>query len=173
MKEVNEKYMKKIYLNILKAIIIVTYFLVLNLACEKVSALYLERGIELCTMVFLIIAIGVFEMAYKNSFKTIKKQKLRPTDLYVSFNENDLYVEIENISIKELMLKVRAFNVGSKLIKVNINNKNYDLIRVEIIKNKYLNSKMGKYKNLEVVFEYENNLLIKKDNKFLKLCYRK
>lgn len=65
MKEVNEKYMKKIYLNILKAIIIVTYFLVLNLACEKVSALYLERGIELCTMVFLIIAIGVFEMAYK------------------------------------------------------------------------------------------------------------
>ena len=65
MKEVNEKYMKKIYLNILKAIIILTYFLVLNLACEKVSALYLERGIELCTMVFLIIAIGVFEMAYK------------------------------------------------------------------------------------------------------------
>ena len=65
MKEVNEKYMKKIYLNILKAIMIVTYFLVLNLACEKVSALYLERGIELCTMVFLIIAIGVFEMAYK------------------------------------------------------------------------------------------------------------
>ena len=42
MKEVNEKYMKKIYLNILKAIIIVTYFLVLNLACEKVSALYLH-----------------------------------------------------------------------------------------------------------------------------------
>ena len=65
MKEVNEKYMKKIYLNILKAIIIVAYFLVLNLACEKVSPLYLERGIELCTMIFLITAIGVFEVAYR------------------------------------------------------------------------------------------------------------
>lgn len=65
MKEVNEKYLKEIYLNILKAIIIVLYFLVLNLACEKVSAIYLERGIQIFTMIFLFIAIYIFEKAYK------------------------------------------------------------------------------------------------------------
>lgn len=65
MKEVNEKYLKEIYLNILKAIIIVLYFFVLNLACEKVSAIYLERGIQIFTMIFLFIAIYIFEKAYK------------------------------------------------------------------------------------------------------------
>lgn len=65
MKEVNEKYLKEIYLNILKAIIVVLYFFVLNLACEKVSAIYLERGIQIFTMIFLFIAIYIFEKAYK------------------------------------------------------------------------------------------------------------
>ena len=65
MKEVNEKCMKKIYLNILKAIIIIAYFFVLNLASENVSTFYLEKGIELCTMIFLIAAICIFEVAYR------------------------------------------------------------------------------------------------------------
>ena len=65
MKEVNEKYMKKIYLNILKAILIVFYFFVLNLASENISAEHLERGIQLCTMIFLFITIFIFEISYK------------------------------------------------------------------------------------------------------------
>ena len=65
MKEINEKHMKKIYLNILKAIVVVTYFLTLNLVSERISALYLERGIEICTMIFLFLAIFIFELAYK------------------------------------------------------------------------------------------------------------
>ena len=65
MKEVSEKHMKKIYLNILKAILVVIYFLTLNLVSEKISALYLEKGIEICTMIFLFLAIFIFELAYK------------------------------------------------------------------------------------------------------------
>ncbi len=65
MKEVSEKYMKKIYLNVLKAIIIVLYFFVLNVACENVNPQYLEKGIELCTMILLFISIFIFEWAYK------------------------------------------------------------------------------------------------------------
>lgn len=65
MKEVSEKHMKKIYLNIIKAILVVIYFLTLNLVSEKISALYLERGIEICTMIFLFLAIFIFELAYK------------------------------------------------------------------------------------------------------------
>ncbi len=65
MKEVSEKYMKKIYLNVLKAIIIVLYFFVLNVACENVNPQYLEKGIELCTMILLFISIFIFEWAYR------------------------------------------------------------------------------------------------------------
>ena len=65
MKEVNEKCMKKIYLNILKAIIIIAYFFVLNLASENISTFYLDKGIELCTMIFLGATICIFEVAYR------------------------------------------------------------------------------------------------------------
>ena len=65
MKEIKEKYSKEIYLNILKAIIIVLYFLVLNLAYENISAEHIELGIKIFTMVFLFISIYIFEKAYK------------------------------------------------------------------------------------------------------------
>ena len=65
MKEINEKHMKKIYLNVLKAIIVMLYFFVLNVAYSNVSAGYLEKGIEICTMIFLFVAIFIFEVAYK------------------------------------------------------------------------------------------------------------
>ena len=65
MKEVNEKYLKEIYLNVLKAIIIILYFFILNLAYENVSREHLELGIEIFTMIFLFIAIYIFEKAYK------------------------------------------------------------------------------------------------------------
>lgn len=65
MKEVKEKYLKKIYLNILKAIIILFYFFVLNQAYVNISSEHFELGIKILTMVFLFIAILVFEIAYK------------------------------------------------------------------------------------------------------------
>lgn len=64
-KEVNEKYLKEIYLNILKAIIIILYFFVLNLSYENVSIEHLEIGIKAFTMIFLFISIYIFERAYK------------------------------------------------------------------------------------------------------------
>ena len=65
MKEVSEKYMKEIYLNVLKAVIIVLYFLILNLAYENINIRYLQAGIKIFTMLFLFISIYIFEKAYK------------------------------------------------------------------------------------------------------------
>lgn len=65
MKEVNEKYLKEIYLNILKAIIVIVYFFILNMAYENVKSEYLELGIKIFTMLFLFISIYIFEKAYK------------------------------------------------------------------------------------------------------------
>ena len=105
MKEVNEKYMKKIYLNILKAILIVMYFFVLNLASENISAEHLERGIQLCTMIFLFMAIFIFEVAYRK-------------------DNDDLAIQ----GIEVLVLS--AYTLTSQHItkKYNFNFKNYSLV---------------------------------------------
>ena len=65
MKEIDEKYLKEIYLNVLKAIVIVLYFFILNAAYVNVNGEHLEKGIKLLTMIFLFIAIYIFEKAYK------------------------------------------------------------------------------------------------------------
>lgn len=65
LKEVNEKYSKEIYLNVLKAVILVLYFFVLNLAYANVSTNNFEIGIKIVTMLFLFISIYIIEKAYK------------------------------------------------------------------------------------------------------------
>lgn len=64
-KEVNDKYLKEIYLNILKAIIIMLYFFILNMSYKNVRSEYLEIGIRLFAMIFLFVSIYIFEKAYK------------------------------------------------------------------------------------------------------------
>ena len=64
-KEVDEKYIKAICINIVKAIIVIFYFLILNLISEKIGEELFRRGIQICTMIFLFIAIYIVEKAYK------------------------------------------------------------------------------------------------------------
>lgn len=64
--EIKESYLKEIYLNVLKAIIIVLYFFILNLAYENIKIEYLLIGTKIFTMIFLFISIYIFEKAYKN-----------------------------------------------------------------------------------------------------------
>ena len=105
MKEIKEKYLKEIYLNILKAIIIVLYFLVLNLAYENISPEHVELGIKIFTMVFLFISIYIFEKAYK---------------------KDDDKLAIQGIEI----LVLSAYTLTSRHItnKFNFNFKNYSLV---------------------------------------------
>lgn len=64
-KEVDEKYIKSICINIVKAIIVIFYFLILNLISEKIGEELFRRGIQICTMIFLFVAIYIIEKAYK------------------------------------------------------------------------------------------------------------
>lgn len=104
-KEVDEKFLKKIYLNVLKAIIVVVYFLVMNLACKNMETQYFERGVQLCTMIFLFISIFIFELAYRK-------------------DDDDLAIQ----GIEILILS--AFILTSKHIskKFNFDFKNYSLV---------------------------------------------
>ena len=104
-KTLRKNFLKKIYLNVLKAIIVVVYFLVMNLACENMETQYFERGVQLCTMIFLFISIFIFELAYRK-------------------DEDDLAIQ----GIEILILS--AFILTSKHIskKFNFDFKNYSLV---------------------------------------------
>lgn len=71
MKEIDEKYRKKIYWNILKAVIIIAYFFIFNYAYSSSNNNNLKTLINILTMVFLIISIYLFEKAYKKDKFTI------------------------------------------------------------------------------------------------------
>ncbi len=64
MKGINEDIGKKIYINILKAIFIITYGLLFNLAYDNMETQILEREIQIVTMILLFVSIYYFEKAY-------------------------------------------------------------------------------------------------------------
>lgn len=64
-KEIDEKYIKEIWINVIKAIIVVGTFLLFNIAYSKINIEYFKRGIQIITIIFLFIAIYIFEKAYK------------------------------------------------------------------------------------------------------------
>ena len=64
-KEVDEKYIKEIWKNIIKAIVIVVFFLLFNIAYSNIEGEYFKRGTQIFTIIFLFLAIYFFEKAYK------------------------------------------------------------------------------------------------------------
>lgn len=109
-KEVNEKYLKEIYLNVLKAIIIILYFFVLNLSYENVSIEHLEIGIKIFTIIFLFISIYIFERAYK---------------------KDDDNLAIQGIEI--LVLATYTLTTDYITKKFNFNFKSYSLVAAYIL----------------------------------------
>lgn len=105
MKEISEKYSKQIYLNILKAIIFMSYFLALNLAYENVRTEYIEIGSKILTMIFLFIAIFIIEKAYKK-------------------DDGDLAIQ----GIEILILSTYTLTTKHITNKFNFNFKSYSLV---------------------------------------------
>ncbi len=64
MKGISEEIGKKIYINILKAILVITYGLLFNLAYENMETQILEREIQIITMILVFVSIYFFEKAY-------------------------------------------------------------------------------------------------------------
>lgn len=63
--EVEQQYQEDVYLNVLKAVIIISYFLILNLIYLNINAQNFQMGIKILTMIFLFVSIFIFEKAYK------------------------------------------------------------------------------------------------------------
>ena len=56
---------KKVFENILYAIIILIYFILINIGCKLLEQNIFIIGLKICSIASIIITIGVFEYAYK------------------------------------------------------------------------------------------------------------
>lgn len=64
-KEVSEKYLKDIYICVIKALLIIIYFFISNYLYKNVDNQHLETAIQIISMAFGFGAIYIFEIAYK------------------------------------------------------------------------------------------------------------
>lgn len=71
LKDIDEKYKKKIYWNISKVIVIIFCFIILNATYGNASSVKLGTGTQIITMIFLILSIYFFEKAYKKDSGTL------------------------------------------------------------------------------------------------------
>ena len=110
----------------------------------------------------------VFVKAYKNSFTSQYSQKLYGNEIYYSKKEIDLKIDFLKSS-NEIYQTIKAFSNKSQGAYIIYKNEKYIFYDCEIVSNAYLKSKLLNYQDTEIIFNYENILIIKKDDVYLKL----
>ncbi len=124
----------------------------------------LEAG--LLYQLSFIAEAEVFEKAYKKNFVSEGKQNIKGNEIYYSFKQDDLKIDLENESVDEIVAKVKAFATKNKLSYFECSNVIYRCSDVQIMKNGYLykvlNGKEG------ILMRYEDKILYRKGNKILK-----
>lgn len=109
-----------------------------------------------------------FLNAYHKNFVLNRNIHVCKEPIYYSRTEDDLIINFSQ-SAENIVRKIKAFGIESIGAKFNYKNCFFMVLDAEIIENDYLTSKINCFKNLEVIFIYENNLIIRKDENILKL----
>ncbi|MDD5660327.1 MAG: formyltransferase family protein [Candidatus Omnitrophica bacterium] len=110
----------------------------------------------------------VFKKAYTKNFTPLKFRQLSKGGSYYTRKIADLsinFIEPQDKIIK----KIKAFGIKVQGANFVFKKHTYKVLDAEEVKNDYLLSKLKEFKELEVVFVYESNVLVKKGDCFLKL----
>ena len=70
-KEISQEILKKIFLNLIIAIVIMGYFAILNYSYDKINQDNLVNIIEICSGVLLLISLILLEVSYKKDSGTL------------------------------------------------------------------------------------------------------
>lgn len=116
-----------------------------------------------------IAEADVFEKAYLCHFEKAGKQTEEEDNIYYTFKESDLEIDLQNATVNEIVRKVKAFSNPSKGAYVKYNGKIIKVYDIDILENQYLNSLRDRYQDLEIVFQYESTIILKKENQFVRL----
>lgn len=110
----------------------------------------------------------VFEKAYMRNFLPTCEQISQGNEIYYSFQQDDLLVDLEKESPIDIIAKVKAFSTRNKGARITIEGHNYKCYNAEIINNSYCDFIAQRYENLQTIFSYENVKVVKVSNKIIK-----
>jgi len=155
-KEIDKKYVKRIYWNVLMSVIIVLYFLILKANYENI----IGTGINILTMIFLFLTIYLFEKAYKRNEASIALSGIEVFILSTYMLTIEHNIKKFNIEYKKyFLITLYAFAIYfilKSIVIYTIEGKkiaeNYSDVR-EIIKKDKPSKKEAKKKNKEVKVE--------------------
>lgn len=109
-----------------------------------------------------------FHQAFERSFEPMSKQQLSSTDIYYSRKPEDRILNFQD-SAQDIVQTAKAFCNKSQGVFFSYHGKQYKCYEVSVVENSYALDVSKKCKTLEIVFKYEDCLIIKKDDILLKL----
>lgn len=110
----------------------------------------------------------VFIAALKRNFEPIKKQTPLKSHIYYTLKNDDLRIDFSEDD-QSLLRKIKAFNTHSQGAFFYYKQNKIKVLDAEIVTSPFLIQRISNYKDNEVVFNYEKRLLIRKNDKFVKL----
>lgn len=108
----------------------------------------------------------VFEKAWKNKFKIKKKQDSSNKYLYFTRNERTKYFDSHTPNKKILQI-VKAFDNKNQGARFFLDNQEIKCHDAWISYNRFLKKYFKENENNSVVLQYEDTIVLKKDNQFL------
>lgn len=111
--------------------------------------------------------VDAFELAYRREFVPYCEQKNNGTEIYYSFQEADLRIDLEKDSIETILAKVRAFSTKTKGAYFVYKDSFFKCLEAQIIQNSFFVDKMSGKQNNSIVMAYEDKMIYKKDDKYI------
>jgi len=110
----------------------------------------------------------VFLKAYRKGFRPQAKQTVEQHHLYYTLKEDQLRLDFSE-DLYAIVRRIKAFSTRSRGAFFSFGENTVKVRDAEVVSNPFLLERFADYKDNQVVFNYENRLLLKKGNRFLKL----
>jgi len=112
--------------------------------------------------------VEAFRLAHARDFQPLEPQKPGPDDRYYTIRDEDLEIDWREPNV-EMLRRIRAFGTRSRGAWFRHDGEMIKVRDAEIVVNRFLSEQMDSRPDNSVIFRYESNLLIKRQDCFLKL----
>ncbi len=111
---------------------------------------------------------AVFRMALARNFVPDRRQEQAQNSIYFTKKPADLSLDWTE-SVVEIVRRVRAFSNTSQGARFEFQGEQFRCLDAEVVSNPFLVAQRNEYKENQIVFNYENSIVVRKGDMFLKL----
>ena len=102
-----------------------------------------------------------FEAAYDKRFLPVRKQILRDTDIYYSYQPTDMDIDLGEDTAVSIASKVKAFSTGNKGARICVEDRIFSCSDVVCLQNPYIKEQYGKSPWGKILLQYEDRVVVK------------